>query len=172
MRTTPPPLIDHIPPGMIFVRDQWIATASGRFFPTYSPATGEILGHVPLAEEADVDRAIRAAQEAAPVRAGTPWLERATRLRALAAALRRHRDELAPLDAVNSGNVIASMRRDVKCAAATLEYFAGLIPEFTGETIPTHPAELAYTVREPFGVVAKINAYNHPLRLEGSRSSV
>src|SRR5712692_8529385 len=137
----------------MFIGGEWVGNASGRSFPTLNPATGEILGHVPLAEAADVDRAVRAAAAACPGWADTPGPERGRRLRTLAAALREHREDLARLDALNSGNVITGMRRDVDWAADSLEYFAGLTPELKGETLPTGPTAFSYTLREPFGVV-------------------
>ncbi len=155
--------------GRLFIGGRWEDSRSGRTIPTYNPATGELLGQVPLADAADVDRAVQAAYSAFPAWAETPGPERAARLRALAVALRAHREELARLDARNSGNVIAGMRRDVDWAADSLDYFAGLIPEIKGETLPSEAAYLHYTVREPFGVVAKINPYNHPVRFAAEK---
>ncbi len=163
------PILEEIPSGRMFIGGEWVENATGRSFPTFNPATGEILGRPPLAEAADVDRAVRAAAEAFPKWAETPGPERGTRLRALAGALREHREELARLDALNSGNVITGMRRDVDWAADSLEYFAGLIPELKGETLPTGSSTFSYTVREPFGVVGKINPFNHPIRFAAEK---
>ena len=164
-----PAILEQIPEGRLFIGGTWWDSQSGRSFPTYNPATGEVLGHVPLADAGDVDRAVRAAFDAFPGWAATPGSERGARLRALAALLREHRDELARLDALNSGNVISGMRRDVEWAADSLDYFAGLIPELKGEVLPTEATGFGYTVREPFGVVAKINPYNHPLRFAAEK---
>ena len=67
------------------------------------------------------------------------------------------------LDALNTGNPVAQMVADAKIAATGLEYFAGLVTEIKGQTIPMGPGSLNYTLREPLGVVARIVAYNHPL---------
>ncbi len=162
-------ILEEVPRGRLFIGGEWVRAASGRSFPTYNPATGEILDRVPLAEEADVGRAVDAARAALPAWAATPGPERGARLRALAAALREHRQEFARLDALNSGNVISGMRRDVEWAAESLEYFAGLIPELKGETLPEEPTAFSYTVREPFGVVGKINPFNHPIRFAAEK---
>jgi betaine-aldehyde dehydrogenase len=162
-------LLEDIPSGRMFIGGEWVGNATGRSFPTFNPATGEMLGRVPLGDAADVDRAVRAAAEVFPKWAETAGPERGARLRALATALREHREELARLDALNSGNVITGMRRDVDWAADSLEYFAGLIPEVKGETLSTGPAIFAYTVREPFGVVGKINPFNHPVRFAAEK---
>ena len=162
-------LLEQIPQGRLFIGGEWTDSQSGKSFSTINPATGETLGVVPLADATDVDRAVRAAHEAQPAWAATPGPERGERLRALARALREHREELARLDALNSGNVIAGMRRDVDWAAESLEYFAGIIPEIKGEVLPTDASTLSYTIREPFGVVAKINPYNHPIRFAAEK---
>lgn len=161
-------LLAEIPRGLL-IGGRWEESRSGRATPTYAPATGELLAQVPLADADDVDRAVRAAAAALPAWAAMPGPQRGERLRAVAAALRQHREALARLDAVNSGNVIAGMRRDVDWAADSLEYFAGLIPEIKGETLPSDASLFHYTIREPFGVVAKINPYNHPVRFAAEK---
>lgn len=162
-------ILDAIPKGRLFIGGRWLDSLTDRTFPTYNPATGEALARVPLAGATDVDRAVRAAHEAFALWAQTSGSERAAMLRALAHTLRERRDDLAHLDAINSGNVISGMRRDVDWAADSLDYFAGLIPELKGEVIPTDGAAHSYTLREPFGVVAKINPYNHPLRFAAEK---
>ncbi len=162
-------ILEAIPKGRLFIGGRWLDSRSGLTIPTSNPATGEVLGHVPLADSSDVDRAVQAAHEALPAWAETHGPERGNRLRALARVLRGCRDELARLDAMNSGNVISGMRRDVDWAADSLDYFAGLISELKGEVIPADLTAFAYTVREPFGVVAKINPYNHPLRFAAEK---
>ena len=167
--TARPALLEQVPQGRLFIGGEWTNSQSGLSFPTINPATGEVLGHAPVADAADVDRAVRAAYQAFPAWAQTPGPERGERLRALARRLREHREELARLDALNSGNVIAGMRRDIDWAAESLDYFAGLIPEIKGETLPSDAALFHYSVREPFGVVAKINPYNHPIRFAAEK---
>lgn len=164
-----PAMLESIPEQRLFIGGRWEDSRSGRTIPTYNPATGEVLGQVPLADEADVDQAAQAAFRAFPAWADVPGPERGTRLRTLAAALRTHREDLARLDAINSGNVISGMRRDIDWAADSLDYFAGLIPEIKGETLPSEASALHYSIREPFGVVGKINPYNHPVRFAAEK---
>ncbi len=164
-----PAILEAIPEQRLFIGGRWEDSRSGRMLPTYNPATGELLGQVPLADEADVDRAVQAAFRAFPAWTNVPGPERGTRLRTLAAALRTQREELARLDAINSGNVISGMRRDIDWAADSLDYFAGLIPEIKGETLPSEASALHYSIREPFGVVGKINPYNHPVRFAAEK---
>jgi betaine-aldehyde dehydrogenase len=141
----------------------------GGYAATVNPATGENLGRCADANATDVDRAARAAHRAFDSWRAQPPQARAEVLRALATRLRQHAAELAWIDAVNGGNPIAEMTSDVHAAAAQLDYFAGLARELKGETIPMGATALDYTLREPFGVCARIVAYNHPLMFTAAK---
>jgi acyl-CoA reductase-like NAD-dependent aldehyde dehydrogenase len=129
---------------------------------TVDPSTGEPIASVPLGAPEDVERAVEAAKDAQRQWVTTPLPRRMQTLRALADRVREHREELAYLDALDSGNPIREMRKDVEYGAWALEYFAGLVPEVKGQTVPASLGNLHYTVREPFGVVGRILPYNHP----------
>ena len=88
---------------------------------------------------------------------------RAAVLRRVAQRLRDNAAQLALLDALDCGNPVSEMGSDVMVAAALLDFFAGLVTELKGDTIPMGPDVLNYTEREPLGVVARIVAFNHPL---------
>ena len=118
----------------------------------------------PLADEHDVNRAVAAARAAFPAWAALPVTRRAECLRRLADAVDRNAGYLALLDAVDSGNAIAGMRGDMTWTADALRYFAGLVTEMKGETMSREPGHLNLTLRQPYGVVARINPFNHPFR--------
>ena len=141
----------------------WHASVSGGEMPVGSPATGESLGSVSVADAVDVDRAVRAAQEGFERWRDTPAQERAACIRRAIAVMRAHAEELAWIDAVDTGNPFNAMLYDVEISAGYMDYFAGLVTEMKGVTIPIAPNILNYTVREPLGVVARIGAFNHPL---------
>ena len=136
---------------------------------TLDPATGESLGGCAQADAADVDAAARAAHQAFPAWRGLRPVERSGVLRGIAARLREHASELALIDAANCGNPVAEMTNDVHAACTQLEYFAGLAGEAKGETIPMGDGAVNLTVREPFGVCARIVAYNHPLMFTAAK---
>ncbi|WP_299450388.1 aldehyde dehydrogenase family protein [uncultured Pigmentiphaga sp.] len=152
-----------------FYDGRWHASASGRSFAVVNPATQALLGTVSNASAEDVHAAVESARKAFPSWRRLPIFERAALLRKAAAALREHDRELALLDALNCGNPVSEMVHDVHAAAAMLEYFAGLIPEIKGDTIPMNNGSFNFTVREPLGVVARIYPSNHPLLFAGSR---
>lgn len=157
------PHIAYSPRGL-FIGGRWVSPAEGRSFASINPSTMEKLADVPFATAPDVDAAVKAAKAAAREWSRMPIAERARCLVRLAEAIETHADELALLDAVDSGNAIVGMRGDMTWTAEALRYFAGLITELKGETFSQGPRHLNLTRRQPYGVVAKINPFNHPLR--------
>ena len=136
--------------------------ACGQWIDSHDPATLEPTGRVPAATARDVDRAVRSAAKAQIVWAARSVWERAAALRALATAIRARGPEILALEARDTGNTIGKLQADVQIAAGYLEYFAGLASELKGETIPATASGLHLTLREPFGVVARIVPFNHP----------
>lgn len=136
--------------------------AAGLWIDSHDPATLEPIGRVPAATAHDVDRAVRAAAKAQIEWAARSVWERAAALRALASAIRARGPEILNLEARDTGNTIGKLQADVQIAAGYLEYFAGLASELKGETIPATAKGLHLTLREPYGVVARIVPFNHP----------
>lgn len=148
---------------LLYYGGRWQQPFAERRMPVTNPATGESLGEVVDADARDVDAAVAAAHEGFAVWRAMPPRERASILRRCAQRLREHARDLALIDATDAGLPLRAMLGDVEGGAAQLEYFAGLVTEIKGETIPFGPDSLNYTVREPLGVVVRINAFNHPL---------
>lgn len=140
----------------------WHAPAGGRFSAVTSPGTGESLGQVAEAEVADVHAALAAARQGFLVWRDVAPMERARVLRRMAQIVREHARELATIDAADCGNPVAAMLGDAEIAAAQLEFFAGLVTEMKGASIPVGADAVNFSVREPLGVVAKILPFNHP----------
>ena len=140
----------------------WHAPKSGREADTINPGTGESLGRVADAGAADVDAAVAAAKTAFKQWRNVLPLERAKMLRWIAEVLRKHAQELAMIDAADCGNPVAEMVSDAMVAAAQTEFFAGLVTEMKGASVPMGPGVVNFSVREPRGVVARIIPFNHP----------
>lgn len=139
---------------------QW--HAGGALATSYNPSTEQPLGEFLMGGAQEVDAAVHAAKEAFPAWSAMAPLERARRLRQAAQLVKSHALELALLDAADCGNPVKAMQMDAEIAAFQLEYFAGLVLESKGETLPTANASLNYTLREPLGVVGRIFPFNHP----------
>jgi betaine-aldehyde dehydrogenase len=161
--TVKTPDLDFKPKGL-FIGGNWVDASSGRVITTTNPSNGEVLGEVPVANEDDVDKAVAAAKAAFPAWAAMPATRRAEHLIALADVIDANADHLALMDAVDSGNAISGMRGDMKWTSDTLRYFAGLVTEIKGEPMSREPGHLNVTIRQPYGVVVKINPFNHPFR--------
>jgi betaine-aldehyde dehydrogenase len=147
-----------------YINAQWVDPIGQETSNVINPATGEISARVPMGNAEDVDAAVAAARDAFPAWAALPIPKRAELLVQLAETIDEHADQLALMDAVDSGNAVTGMRGDMKWTSDTYRYFAGLITEIKGESMSREPGHLNVTLRQPYGVVAKINPFNHPFR--------
>lgn len=148
--------------GRMLIGNDLVAAASQERIESVNPCTEEILGSVPRGSARDVDLAVASAKEAFPAWSGQAPQARARLLRRFAAAVRDHGEELARIDAADSGNPLKAMRNDIDKAGSSLEYFAGLAAETKGVTLATAPSVLDFTVHEPYGIAARIIPFNHP----------
>lgn len=156
------------PPRML-IGGELRESQSGRSFMTTNPATGAELAAIPQGSPADVDLAVERAADAVG-----PWndldgIERGKRLRQFADLLRDHAERFGAIDAADSGNPVSHMTDDVDKAADYVEVMANYVLETKGETIPVSNGSLNYTVRQPYGVVARIVPFNHPILFAGSK---
>ncbi len=147
----------------MLIGGQLCGAVGGEQAQTSSPADRRALAVVPDAQPADVDRAVAAARAAYPMWRATPVTERARVVTAIAAIVRQHATELGILDALNSGNPATAMIGEADLAAGWLDWCAGVAPRVCGETLPAPRGHWLMTRRDPYGVVARITAYNHPL---------
>jgi betaine-aldehyde dehydrogenase len=145
-----------------FYGGKWHKAKSGRAADAINPGTGESLGPVADCGAADIEAAVGDAKAAFPAWRDTPPLERARMLKRIANVLREHAEELALIDAADCGNPFAEMVKDATIAAAQIEFYAGLVTEMKGSSIPMGPDVVNFSVREPRGVVGRIIPFNHP----------
>jgi aldehyde dehydrogenase (NAD+) len=127
------------------------------------PGTGHTLWAFAEAEESDVDRAVRNAANSFRAWRDTPPAERGRILFKLMLAFRAAIDPLSRLESLDTGKPISQARSDIEVTIRYLEYYAGAVDKFHGETIPQGPDTFAYTKHEPYGVVAHITPWNSPL---------
>lgn len=159
-------------PRKMLIDGKWVESASGKTFPTYNPATGEVLTQVAEGDQEDINRAVAAARRAFEV---GPWpkltpSERGRLIWNLADLLEQHLDELAQLETLDNGKPLSvACVVDVPLAVDLLRYMAGWATKIEGSSIPISvpyargTRYLAYTVREPVGVVGQIIPWNFPL---------
>ncbi len=152
----------------MLINNEWVDSASGKTFPVYNPATGEVLAHVAEGDKADIDQAVQAARKAFE---SGPWHTMSPSARGqliwrLADLLQQNSEEFAQLDSLDNGKPLAVARAaDVPLAIDLFHYMAGWATKIEGNTIPfgTRGTNFAYTLREPVGVVGQIIPWNFPL---------
>jgi phenylacetaldehyde dehydrogenase len=159
-------------PRKMLIGGKWLDAASGKTFPTYDPATGEVLARVAEGDKEDIDRAVKAARAAFE---SGPWRrltasERGRIVWKIADLIEKHLEEFAQLDSLDNGKPLTVARAaDVPLAVDLFRYMAGWATKIEGNTIPlsvpyTPGARyLAYTLKEPVGVVGQIIPWNFPL---------
>jgi acyl-CoA reductase-like NAD-dependent aldehyde dehydrogenase len=152
----------------MFIGGEFTAASSKEWITSVNPANEEEIGRVPAGTAEDVNRAVAAAEKAQPGWNAKSIWERAALLKKVAAGFRARAQEILTMEATDTGNTIAKLRADVEIAAGYLEYFAGLASEMKGETVPATPKGIHFTLREPFGVVARIVPFNHPFMFAGA----
>jgi acyl-CoA reductase-like NAD-dependent aldehyde dehydrogenase len=154
---------------LALVDGERVGAVSGAVLDVVSPATNQVIGQIPRCDERDVEAAVKAAKLAAPAwRAAEPQL-RAAALLAFADKVAERGEELARLDSLDNGSPLHEMRNDIGLATSQVRYLAGLALEVRGWTMPETPDHLHYTMRQPFGVVARIIAFNHPLMFAATK---
>ena len=174
MATTPVQLDSSVTaflqsPRKMLIGGKWVEAASGKTFESYNPSTGEVLARIAEGDSSDVDAAVKAARRAFEEGAW-PKLTPADRCRLLwkvSDLMEQHKEELAELETLDNGKPIFFSRRvDVPQAIEAFRYFSGWATKIQGSTIPISVPKrtyLAYTLREPVGVVGQIIPWNFPL---------
>lgn len=146
---------------------------NGRFAPSattpvldnINPATGELIAHVEIALEPQVEAAITSAREGFAHWSRMSGAERGRILNKAAHLLRARNRELAELEVRDTGKPIQEAEVvDVASGADCLEYFAGVAGSLRGEQIALNNA-FVYTRREPLGVCVGIGSWNYPLQI-------
>jgi phenylacetaldehyde dehydrogenase len=153
----------------MLINGKWVDSASGKMFPTYNPATGEVLSQVAEGDREDINLAVKAARaafETGPWSSMTPS-ERGRAIWRLADLLEKNLEDFAQIESLDNGKPLKIARvADVPLAVDLFRYMAGWATKIEGNTIPLSIPKakfLAYTVREPVGVVGQIIPWNFPL---------
>ena len=126
-------------PRKMFIDGKWVAAASGKTFPTYNPATGEVLAQIAEGDREDIDRAVKAARKAFD---SGPWpdmtaSERGRLIWKLGDLIEEHLEEFAQLESLDNGKPLSVARvADVPLAVDLFHYMAGWATKIEGNTIP------------------------------------
>lgn len=149
----------------LFVGGDYREPASGTMVDDIDPSTGRALACVAQAGREDVAAALEIARRTASSWATRSPLDRAMVLLRAAELVTEQREQLAELEARDTGKPLAQARADVDAAAGYLHFYGGLADKIYGESIPLPGDAFAITFREPLGVTGHIIPWNYPLQI-------
>lgn len=148
-----------------FVDGAHLEDRAGAVIDVIYPATGEVIARVHEATDAVIEAALAAAARAQKDWAARKPIERARVLQRAAAIIRERNRALSMLETLDTGKPLQeTLVADATSGADALEYFAGLAPTVTGETIPLG-RDFVYTIREALGVCVGVGAWNYPTQI-------
>jgi len=146
-----------------FIGGSWAAADSGLTTEIRNPATGEVLGTVPVMGAAEARRAIEAAHAAMPAWAKKTAAERAKIMRRWFDLMLANVDDLAVIMTAEQGKPLAESKGEIAYAASFIEWFAEEGKRIYGDIIPGHqPDKRILVLRQPIGVVTAITPWNFP----------
>lgn len=152
----------------LFIDGEFVDAVDGETFPTYDPASGEVIAHIAAARSVDIDRAVSAARRAFD----GPWgsmehTERGAILRRVARLIVERADEIGQLESRDVGKPIRECAPQMEQTADWFDYFADIGRRIRSSVIPGPRGHLNYTLNQPLGVVGLITPWNYPMPLYG-----
>ncbi len=150
-----------------FINGEWVDSRSGISIPNINPANiNDIIGTSELCTREEARLAVEAAYNAFKDWRETPGPARGKLIAKAARLMDDHKEDLASILTREEGKTIAESRGEVQRAINIVEFCAGETRRMNGETIPSElPANFAYTIKEPHGVVACITPWNFPVAI-------
>ena len=140
-----------------------------RTFDVVNPVTGDAIGALPLAEAADLDRALEVAAEGFRLwRKSTPQ-ERAAVLQGAARLLLERQEDLARIATMEEGKSLAESRLEVMMVVGLFNFYAGEVFRLYGRELVRPVGQRATVRHEPVGPVAAFAPWNFPLGNPGRK---
>ncbi len=147
----------------MYIDGEWVGAGQRRVRQVVNPATGAVLGELPFADIADLDRALDAAARAFKLWRATPAEERCRVLKGAADRMRQRADQIARIATTEQGKTFAEAKVETMASAAWLE-FAGEEAKRTYGRVLVRPAGIRHlVVKEPIGVIAAFSPWNFPI---------
>jgi aldehyde dehydrogenase (NAD+) len=152
----------------MFIGGRWIAAQDERTIPVVSPADGQTFDSIARGTRREVDLAVQAARLALD----GPWgrttaTERGRALMKIGQAVLDHADELAKIEARDTGKPMTTARNDITVLARYFEFYGSAADKVHGQVIPFVAGHNVTLVREALGVTAHIIPWNYPAQMFG-----
>ena len=159
----------NVPMGIYrnFINGQWLESVSSREATNINPAnTDDVLGTIKQATREEARSAVEAASDAFREWRATPAPTRGKIVARAARLMEEKKEELAQLLTREEGKTIAESRGELQRSINVAEFCAGESRRLNGETIQSElPANFAYTIKQPLGVVACVTPWNFPVAI-------
>ena len=146
-----------------FINGQWVESQATEWQDVINPATAEVLGRVPLADAAEVTRAIEAAAAAYPEWRCTPAEDRIQPLFKLKMLLEEHIDDFGRIISQENGKTFAEAKGEMRRSIENVEVACGIPTMMQGYNLEDVARGIdEIMLRQPLGVVAAITPFNFP----------
>lgn len=150
----------------LYIKGEWRPASDRQTKPVTDPATEDALGTIAMATEADVDAALKAAQEGFAVWKRTGTWDRAAKIRRAADLIRERADQIATLMSLETGKPKAEALGETGAAADQFEWYSEETKRLYGQIIEARtPDSRMSVIYQPVGVVAAFSAWNFPALL-------
>ncbi len=146
-----------------YIGGNWVVPETNDFVEVTNPATSELLARTPLSTAADVDRAVRAAENAFPAWRRIPPGERIQYLFRLKALLEENLEDLARIITTENGKTLGEARAELRRGIENVEVACGIPSMMQGTNLEDISRGIdEMLIRQPLGVVAAITPFNFP----------
>jgi len=146
----------------LYIDGQWLSGDGRRTTEVYDPATGAVLGELPLASKDDLDRALAAAQAGFEAWRVTPPEQRFQIMIKAAALLRERAERIARIVTMEEGKPFAEAKGEVLAGASMLEFHGGEAMRIYGRVLHRPSGMRSMVLHQPVGPVAAFCAWNFP----------
>lgn len=151
------------------INGEWRAATDGRTVEMVSPNDGQVFARIARGTEADINAAVKAARNAFE---NGPWakmtaVERGRLMVKLGQKILDHFEELAQLEARDTGKPMKQARADITAAARYFEFYGSAADKFHGDVIPFLDGYMVTVMRDPKGVTGHIIPWNYPAQMFG-----
>jgi aldehyde dehydrogenase (NAD+) len=151
-----------------FINGRYVAGRTGETMAVLAPATGEEFTRIACGNAQDIDDAVKAAQAAYEGAWGKlTAAERGRLISKLALKVQDHFEELAKIEARDTGKPMAQARADIEATARYFEFYGGAADKVHGHIIPFLNGYSVNVVHEPYGVTGHILPWNYPAQMIG-----
>src|SRR3981081_1120136 len=150
-----------------FINGEWVESVSSKSVNNINPAnTDDVIGTVKQATRDEARRAVESAAESFRGWRATPAPSRGRIVARAARLLEEHKEDLAQILTREEGKTLAESRGELQRSINVAEFCAGESRRMNGETIMSElPANFAYTLKQPLGVVACVTPWNFPVAI-------